>query len=94
VPWNADDLATLFDPDMPGYAEATFAGGLVVGGRYQRDYAEALGAQGFAPVFKCPESAVATVAVGDSLTVNDEAFVVGQKRPDGRGGVALLLETP
>ena len=55
--WDAADLDTLINPDMPGYALGTKADLSTVDGLFRNGYAEAFGmVSGSNPRFYCAES--------------------------------------
>ena len=89
--WDAADLATLINPDMPGYALGTKADLSTVGGLFRNGYAEAFGmVSGSNPRFYCAESAAP--ARNESLTVDLVVYTVTEIKPDKLGGVWLDLE--
>lgn len=91
--WDADDLATLLDADMPGHHVATI-GAAQVGGLYRAPYADALGGLvgGNSPTFRAATADLAGVAVGTALTVAGLNYTVDAMRPVNLGHTVLILE--
>lgn len=89
--WDAADLATLVDADLPGYALGTKADLSQIGGLFRKPYGETFGlVSGSNPTFLC---LIATApGLGTSLTVNGTAYTVQGVKPDGQGMVTLELE--
>ncbi|HET6719031.1 MAG TPA: hypothetical protein VFH22_05270, partial [Rhodocyclaceae bacterium] len=75
--FDAADLAAFFDPDMPGYAVATFAGGVEVAGLFGSGYGVAMSmVSGSQPSFQAPSADLAAVAEGTALTINAVSYKV------------------
>ncbi len=86
----SEDLTAFFDTD--GFAVSATVGGGTVVGIFDHAYVEAQGVAGEVPVFLCASSSVSSVAVGDALTVNGQAYAVRAKQADGTGLTRLILE--
>lgn len=92
MPFDAADLAAFLDPTMPGYAVATIDE-VAIGGLFRKPYSESFGlVGGDNPQFRALSSALASVAPGDCLTLEDASYTVASVRPDGRGMIVLDLK--
>lgn len=90
--FDAADLAAFFDPDMPGYAVASFAGGDVAG-LFGSGYAQAMAmVSGSQPTFQAPAADLGAVAEGTALTINAVSYKVREVRPGSAGITVLALE--
>lgn len=93
MPFDADDIATFNDPDMPGYALATI-GALSVHGRFRAAYAEAMGfVGGSSPAFSGASSELASVNEGASVSIGGTSYTVSGIEPDGIAHTRLKLES-
>lgn len=76
--WDTDDLAALFDADMPGYRQAT-VGATVVDGVFRADPGDAFGAQvgGSTPQFRCATADLPTLTRGLAVIIDGVSYTVG-----------------
>lgn len=90
--FDATDLSTIFDTDMPGYALATIGAG-TVDGLFLNTYSEGYGlVGGTQPVFRCATTDVPTVIEGTAITINAVAYTVRAVEADGTGITLIRLE--
>jgi hypothetical protein len=86
----SEDLTAFFDTD--GFAVSATVGGGTVVGIFDHAYVDVYGVSGERPVFICATASVSSVAVGDALTVNSQAYAVRAKQADGTGITRMILE--
>ena len=91
--WDATDLATLLDSDMPGYRLATLAGGVAIPGIFRAPYQSDLNSLvgDTAPSLTVASSQVP--AVGDAITVDGVALTVDRIEPHPHGLTRIVLKT-
>ena len=94
--WDATDLATLLDSDMPGYQLATLAGGATVGGLFRDGFAPRFGGLvgDDAPDFSARAADVSAVTVGATLTIAGTSYTVAAREPisTASGMTRLILK--
>lgn len=87
--FDAADLAIFCDPDMPGAAVATLAGGATVNVLFGAPYGDAFGMIGGSnPVAVCPSGSIAS---GASVTIGGIAYTALQIKPQRAGMVTVEL---
>lgn len=87
--FDSADLAIFCDPDMPGAAVATLAGGATVNVLFGAPYADAFGLiSGTNPVAVCPAGIIAS---GASVTIGGIAYTALQIKPQRAGMVTVEL---
>ena len=91
--WDADDLALMFDTDLPGYRLAT-VGASSVGGVFRAPPAAAFDALvgGNAPRFFCATAELPTLTRGLSVSVNSTSYTVGDWDHLAEGITQITLE--
>jgi hypothetical protein len=67
--------------------------GVAVGGMFDALYASPLGMSNSAPTFTALASDLDAVVSGDSIVISGTTYTVREIQPDGRGMIALVLET-
>ncbi|MCU0839758.1 MAG: hypothetical protein MUE49_13710 [Rhodospirillales bacterium] len=86
--FDSADLAIFCDPDMPGAAVATLAGGATVNVLFGAPYADAFGIiSGNKPELDC---APGTIASGASVTINGIAYTALQVKKSRRAGMVTV----
>ena len=91
MPFDAADIATFNDSDMPAYALATI-GASSVAGRFHARYGSALGISGGQPMFGASTTDLATVSAGDAVTINSTSYTVTEKQTGDIGQTMLMLQ--
>lgn len=93
MPFDAADIAAFFDPDMPGYAVATFSGGVTVAGLFVNNYATAFGLVGGSrPALTVSAAALPSVAIGDAVAINSTDYAIAEIQPRSAGVLVMMLE--
>lgn len=91
--WDTDDLATLFDSDMPGYRVAT-VGATSVPCLFRAPAAAAFDALvgGNAPRIRCATIDLPTLTRGLAVSVNSTSYTVSDWDHLPEGITAITLE--
>lgn len=91
---DADDLLQFFDPDMPGYVEATI-GSTVVGGLFSELSGEAFGMiSGTRPVLTVPATSASLVVHGAAVTIESRSYTISSSRSTQHVIRIALEESP
>lgn len=88
--WNAEDLDSLIDPDLPGYALGVLADQSEVPGLFRNGAAEAFGIGGSNPVFRCVHTSAPSR--NQTIVLHAVTYKVARIDPDGNGFARLQLE--
>lgn len=83
------DFAADHNPLLADFGVTAMVGGMAVLGVFEDPYDQDLGLSGSRPTLLVRDADA--VAVGDTLSVNDTAYLVRALQPDGQGMTRLVL---